>query len=238
MSRNEKDTVPPPYAEHSSHPALFNPSSSRGQTILDQLSTTRTRHIQSVVSTRIIPLIEQRASYGIAQTTIAMLPSDIPLPPVEEKKYEFSFSTDDAKAVEVIGFSSEDEPKVVRLEGQMNRTEFWRPQAVIEELENVLGNDLNASPLMRSPTGLGRGEVEALIKQPKRTLLSRVMPSMGPELRSPGGNPEVGVKLLDTTGIVVVKVRLEEVCLRTVNEFGLYDTMSKQCVIIRVDARY
>jgi hypothetical protein len=238
MSRNEKDTLPPPYVEHSSHPPMFTPSSLRGQTILDQLTTTRTRHVRSVITAHIVPLIEERASYGIAQTTIAMLPSDIPLPPVEEKKSEFSFSTDDAKAVEVIGFSSEEEPKVVRLEGQMNRTEFWRPQAVIEELESVLGNVLNASPLLRSPTGLGRGKVEASVKQPKRTLLSRVMPSMGPELRSPSGNPEVGVKLSDTTGVVVVKARLEEICLRTVNEFGLYDTMSKQCVIIRVDARY
>ena len=63
------------------------------------------------------------------------------------------------------------------------------------------------------------------------------MPSLGPELRSPSGNPEVGVKQLDQVRMVVVKARLEEICLRTVSEFGLYDTMSKQCVIIRVDAR-
>jgi len=45
------------------------------------------------------------------------------------------------------------------------------------------------------------------------------------------------VKQLDQVRMVVVKARLEEICLRTVSEFGLYDTMSKQCVIIRVDAR-
>jgi hypothetical protein len=169
-----------------------------------------------------------------------MLPSDIPLPPVSEKKEksEFSFSTDDAKAVEVIGFSSEDEPKVVRLEGQMNRTEFWRPQVVIEGLERVLREDLNASPLLgRSPTGMGRGREETPVRQPKRTLLSRIMPSMGSELRSPSGNPEVGLRQSENTGTVVVKARLEEICLRTVSEFGLYDTMSKQCVIIMIDAR-
>jgi hypothetical protein len=170
MARNGKDSLPPPYTEHLS---TSTPSYPCGQTILDQLSTTRTRHIQSVISTHIIPLIEQRASYGIAKTTIAMLPSDIPLPPVEEKKSEFSFSCDPANPVEVIGFSSEDEPKVVRLEGQMNRTEFWRPQIVIEELEKALSESLNASPLLRS-SGRQSGSVETPVKQPKRTLLSRV----------------------------------------------------------------
>jgi hypothetical protein len=74
------------------------------------------------------------------------------------------------------------------------------------------------SPLLRS---LGRRSVETLVKQPKRTLLSRVMPSLGPELRSPSGNPEVGVKQTDNARIVVMKARLEEICLRTVSEFGL-----------------
>jgi len=231
MSRNEKQASPPPYSEYNA------PTSSRGTTILNQLSTTRTHHIQSVIERHIIPLIEERVTYGIAQTTIAMLPSDIPLPAVEEKS-EFSFDTADTKPVEVVGFSSEDEPKVVRLEGQMNRTEFWRPQVVIVELERLLSENLNANPVLRSPRGEGRGVESAVQRQGVRGLLSRVMPSLGPEMRSPGGNPEVGVKQqLNQGGMVVVKARLEEICLRTVSEFGLYDTMSKQCVIVRVDAR-
>jgi hypothetical protein len=230
MSRNEKQFFPPPYSEYTSS------ASSRGQTILDQLSTTRTHHIQSVIERHVIPLIEERATYGIAQTTIAMLPSDIPLPAVEEKS-EYSFDTSDPKPVEVVGFSSEDEPKVVRLEGQMNRTEFWRPQVVIVELERMLSENLNANPVLMSPRGDGREGADSAQRQSIRGLLSRVMPSLGPELRSPSGNPEVGVRQLDQAGTVVVKARLEEICLRTVSEFGLYDTMSKQCVIIRVDAR-
>jgi hypothetical protein len=105
---------------------------------------------------------------------------------------------------------------------------------VVEELERVLSESLNASLVMRSPTS-GREEMPA--RQSKRTLLSRVMPSMGPEMRSPSGNPEVGVKQADIMGMIVVEARLEEICLRTVSEFCLYDTMSKQCVIVRVDAR-
>ncbi|KAF1848488.1 uncharacterized protein K460DRAFT_375365 [Cucurbitaria berberidis CBS 394.84] len=239
MSRNEENSRPPPYSETYTTRAV---SPSRGQNILDQLSLTRAHHIQSVIDTHIIPLVETQATYGIAQTTIAMLPSDIPLPTPEEKS-EFSFDTGDFKAAEVIGFSSQEEPKVVRLEGQMNRTEFWRPQSVIEELERVLRESLNASPRLQKNSmtsatrSVARSEVEMPLPQPRRNFLSRLVPSLGPEERSPSGNPEVGSRKVDAVGLVLVKVRLEEICLRTVNEFGLYDTMSKQCIIIRVDAR-
>lgn len=230
MSRNEKEELPPSYTEV---PNFSRPNAHRGQQILDQLTLTRAHHIQSVIDTHIIPLVEERASYGIAQTTIAMLPSDIPLPAVQEKS-EFSFDTDTSKAVEVLGFASDEEPNVVRLEGQMNRTEFWRVQAVIVELERVLRDSLNASPQLRSPVR-ERSEFGTQHK-PKRNFLAKFV-GRGEEERSPSGNPEVGVKRVDETGLVLVKARLEELSLRTMSDFGLYDTTSKQCVIIRVDAR-
>lgn len=239
MSNNEKNNLPPSYSESQGLSLSSRTTSpNRGQQILDQLTLTRATHIQSIVNDHIIPIIEQQASFGIAQTTIAMLPSDIPLPAIEEKS-EFSFSTDTSKSVEVIGFSSEEEPKIVRLEGQMNRTEFWRVQAIIVELEKRLRETLNANAVLRSPTSptrVGSFEQQAQRAQ-KRTFLSRVIPSLGPEAPSPSGNPEVGVRQMDNAGLVLVKARLEEICLRTANEFGLYDTMNKQCVIVRVDAR-
>jgi hypothetical protein len=46
------------------------------------------------------------------------------------------------------------------------------------------------------------------------------MPSLGLEERSPSGNPEVGVRQdASGFGMVLVKARLEELCLRTVTEF-------------------
>lgn len=231
MSNMDKEELPPSYTEV---PNFSRPNAHRGQQILDQLTLTRAHHIQSVIDTHIIPLVEERASYGIAQTTIAILPSDIPLP-AEREKSEFSFDTDTSKAVEVLGFASEEEPHVVRLEGQMNRTEFWRVQAVIAELERVLRDSLNASPQLRSPIR-ERSEFEVPQKQQKRNFFAKFV-GRGEEERSASGNPEVGVKKMDETGLVLVKARLEEISLRTLSDFGLYDTMSKQCVIIRVDAR-
>ncbi|OAL01358.1 hypothetical protein IQ06DRAFT_293450 [Phaeosphaeriaceae sp. SRC1lsM3a] len=236
MSQGIKDTFPPSYTESTGQThAPFRSNTPRGQALLDQLTLTRSTHIQSMIDTHILPIVESQASFGIAQTTIAMLPSDIPLPAIEEKS-EFSFDTASTKPVEVIGFSSEEEPKIVRLEGQMNRTEFWRVQAIIEELERALRERLNASAVLRNPTR-PISEFEEPTRTSRRSLLSRVMPSLGPEKKSPSGNPEVGVKQMDNAGLVLVKARLEELCLRTVNEFGLFDTMARQCVIVRVDAR-
>lgn len=230
MSQNEKEELPPSYTEV---PNLSVPNAHRGQQIIDQLTLTRAHHIRSVIETHIIPLVEQRASYGIAQTTIAMLPSDIPLPAVQEKS-EFSFDINTSKAVEVIGFASDEEPDIVCLGGRMNRTEFWRVQAVIAELERVLRDNLKTSPQPRDPIRES-SEFEAPQKQ-KRNFLAKFVGKREEE-RSPSGNSEVRVKRMDESGSVLVKARLEEISLRTLSDFGLYDTMSKQCVVIRIDAR-
>ncbi|KAF1945822.1 hypothetical protein EJ02DRAFT_500512 [Clathrospora elynae] len=244
MSQNEKHSLPPPYSEYTSpqHQWSTMPSS-RGQTLLEQVALTRTHHIHSIIETHIIPLIEQRATYGIAQTTIALLPSDITLPVAPEKSEYKSFDSSKPKPVEVIGFSSSDEePTLVRLEGQLNSTEFWRSHTVVVELERLLGESLNANPLLRTSSpndGVEKksNNEQLPTRQARRSLLSRVMPSLGPELRSPSGNPEVGVSQLENTERVLIQVRLEEMCLRTLSDFNLYDTISKQCVFIRVDAR-
>ncbi|KAF2268624.1 hypothetical protein CC78DRAFT_530058 [Lojkania enalia] len=211
-------------------------SPSRGQQILDQLTLVRAQHIRSIIDNHIIPIVEQQALYGIAQTIIAMIPSDVNLP-AEEEKSEFSFDTADQKKVEVIGFSSDEEPQIVRLEGHMNRTEFWRPQIIVQELERVLKESLNASPNLKPPSPREPPQHETR-KLPKKGFFGRMAEAMNQEEKpSPSGNPEVGIRQPDTAGQVLCKARLEEICLRTVNEFGLYETMSKQCVIIRVDAR-
>ncbi|KAF2005877.1 hypothetical protein P154DRAFT_542397 [Amniculicola lignicola CBS 123094] len=229
MSRNEKDGASP----------------SRGQYILDQLTTVRAQHIRGVISTDIIPLVEQQALYGIAQTTIAMIPSDIALPLEDPPKSEFSFDTEVSKKIEVIGFSSDEVPQIVRLEGPMNRTEFWRPQVIVQELERLLRESLNASATCKVPSptqAVFPPQKELPSRAVKRNFFGRLVGAMSQEEEpSPGGHPEVGLRQpqtqVESVGQVLVKARLEEISLRTVNEFGLFDTMSKQCVIIRVDAR-
>lgn len=226
-----KDTLPPPsYTESASHTHPLQPHSlHRGQALLDQLTLTRTTHIHSTITTHILPLLSQRATLGLARTTLALLPADIPLPPLEEKS-EFSFGNafGTTRPVEVIGYASDEELKTVRLEGEMDATEFWRVQAVVEELEGVLRGMLNRGGRVRA------SEFEEAV--PKKKIWERFMPGVGAEGKS-GTESEGGMRRGENAGQVLVKVRLEEVCLRTVNAFGLYDTMARQCVIVRVDAR-
>jgi hypothetical protein len=242
MSPPEKDNNPPSYSEsisqQSTTPSIPGPSITRGQNLLDQLTLVRAQNIRSVIEDHILPRVEEQAAYGISRSIIALLPSDIPLPAAEEKS-EFSFDTGgDEKKVEVIGFSSDEEPKIVRLEGQMNKTEFWRVKAVIEDLERRLRETLSASPVLRRPTSPVSSEIPPQREQSKKGLgfFVKMANALGQELRS-NSNSKVGVRQVEEVAQVLVKVRLEEICLRTVSEFGLYDTMSKQCVIIRVDAR-
>jgi hypothetical protein len=234
MPPTEKDPLPPSYTD-SLQPTATS-SSSRTPSLLDQLTLVRATHIRSTVHTHILPLITQQAALGLSQTTLALLPSDIPLPaPQEKNEFSFDTATPDAQKVEVIGFSSDDAPTIVRLEGQLNRTEFWRPQVVIDELERRLSEELNANAGLVNPSQ-SEQESQARQSKPKRSLLDR-MSGRGPEVPSPGGHPEVGLRQDEAFGRILVKVRLEDISLRTVNDFGLYDTMSKQCVIVRVDAR-
>jgi hypothetical protein len=233
MSQNEKHDLPPSYSET----PVFSPSSNtnRGQQILDQLTLARTHHIRSVIESHIIPLVEQQASYGISQTIIAMIPSDVPLPPIAEKS-EFSFDTD-SKSVEVVGFSSDQEPKVVRLEGNMNRTEFWRPQTVVVELERALREILSTSTHFNLAGTAQMGSEPKPRQQSKRSFLGKMVGSTKREGKLPIENSGIVAGQLPGGGSVLVAAKLEWLSLRTLSEFGLYDTMARQCIIIQVDAR-
>lgn len=254
MSEKHENAAPPPYSPHASSPS---PS------ILDQLNTTRTQHIESVIDTHILPLIHQRITYAMATTTLALLPSDTFLAPTKSDNSSSFFQEDSSSSsspsVQVLGFASDTSPPhLIHLSGAINSTEFWKLPLVLHELESILTSRLN--PHSTSPkdppsyrdttitttfspntTGGAGAQTPPPPRFSRRNLLARVMPSLGPEQASPGNNPEVGVRHVDNatsgTSMVMVKARLEEICLRTVSDFGLYDTISKQCVIIKVDAK-
>jgi hypothetical protein len=119
----------------------------------------------------------------------------------------------------------------------MNRTEFWRGRGVVEELERELRQRLSASKGVRREEREGVDHVSSAKQTARRGFFSKLMPSLGPEKKAVSGNPEVGTRPIEEFGAVRVACRLEEICLRTVTDFGLYDTMTRQCVIVRVDAK-
>ncbi|KAL0254905.1 hypothetical protein SLS55_009429 [Diplodia seriata] len=107
-----------------------------GQQIIDHLTNVRARHIREIVDAVVYPRVEEQAIYGIANTTMALIPSDA----VSEKPIsEFDFG--DAKSegyLELVGFPSDEMVQQVRLKGPLNRTQFWRQPGVLEDFRRTL----------------------------------------------------------------------------------------------------
>ncbi|KAF1916160.1 hypothetical protein BDU57DRAFT_496447 [Ampelomyces quisqualis] len=230
---NDKTPLAPPSYTQSTIPHTHP--------LLNQIPLIQSTHIQFTISTHILPLLESRATLGLAQTTLALLPSDTRSAPTPASSESISPpESSAAKPVEIISFATDAQPKVVVLEGEMNSAEFWRVQAVVDELERVLRRVLNADSgadrVRSGDLGEGGPGTMAVAKGARRALVGRIVHGLGLERKSPGGYPEVGLREVGG-GRVLVKARLEELCLRTVNEFGLYDTLAKQCVIVMVNAR-
>ncbi|KAF2445989.1 hypothetical protein P171DRAFT_520689 [Karstenula rhodostoma CBS 690.94] len=234
MSEKDHLASPPSYTD-SLRPQLTSStstsSSAPGQSLLDTLTLTRATTIRSAIHTSILPLLSSRAAMGLPSTVLALLPSDIPLPPPPEKN-EFSFDgyagagkAEDAVKV-IAEDGGEDAVEAVRLSGEANSGAFWRVPTVVEELERGLRDVLTD----------GRGGAPAVVrevgeakKKEKRGIFGRRKVEKVEDSAAVGGGEGAGDK-------VAVRVRVEEICLRTTNEFGLYDTMNRQCVVVRVDA--
>lgn len=74
MSYEKGEGSLPSYEESFSDRPTGSPF--RGQQIIDQLTNVRARHIREIIDAVVYPRVEEQAIYGIANTTIALVPSD------------------------------------------------------------------------------------------------------------------------------------------------------------------
>lgn len=246
MSTEKEETNLPPSYTESLRPHLTSASSaSQGQSLLDTLTLTRAATIRTAIHTHILPALSSRAALGLPHSVLALLPSgtfihprtssppllisqaDIPLPAPPEKN-DFSFDAyglegkKPGEDVQVLGFADAETPTVVRLTGEVNSTGFWRQAAVVEELRVQLSGVLN-----EGREGVRLPEVrQEENKKKKRGVFGRK-----------GKGVERREEEVEGEGKVGVRVGVEEICLRTTSEFGLYDTLSRVCVVVRVEAR-
>ena len=100
-----------------------------------------------------------------------------------------------------------------RLHGQENGVEFWRQLAVMQELMQQLCAHLQS---------LGH----LVIEDNEASL-------QGPH--SPTAEWRTVQKETLGKGEVRVRVEMKEVCLRTENDMGLYETKSGKAVVVKVD---
>ena len=135
--------------------------------------------------------------------------------------------------------SDEEDINEIRLQGEINTFEFWRQKDVVLDLERVLQEKLSSSPIF-SQDSKARLEPEPLVN------VAPMSPPPQPERRGFFGRRSSSKQAIQQTASVVVqpvksnrmevKVDLEEVCLRTVSSFRLFETVTRPAVVVRVNA--
>lgn len=240
MSYEKGDGSLPSYEESLSDRVSTSGNVHRGQQIIDQLTNVRARHIREIIEAVVYPRVEEQAIYGIASTTIALIPSDA----VAEKPVsEFDFGDQKGEeGLELVGFASDETVQQVRLKGPLNRTQFWRQAGVVDELQRTLQGKLATAPFAPVPPQAQPqfprpgSESEASTPAQRRSVLRRKQESL------PRTSSTTSVEQVTDRGVEEpasgfrARVALEEICFRTVSDFGLYETISRPAVLIRIVA--
>jgi len=198
-----------------------------GPSLLLQLSGARSQHIKYVVSSQILPILSKRASKGLSKTTVALIP-------------QYILPTSNEQAFQLIGLADTDEPfEEVQLEGNINTHEFWEQDEVLSTLQNILSNELATSSEFSSPKLLERIATSDSLQDtttlpPRPDKATRSFSLFG---KRSTPTPQKTPSVKKPTPQIQVSVGLEEVCYRTSSHFGLYETISRRAVIVRVTTR-
>ncbi|KAF2417521.1 hypothetical protein EJ08DRAFT_654499 [Tothia fuscella] len=240
MSRDHKsDGFLPSYEESVTGDSTYTDSRPGGQRLLDQLIIVRAQHIRSVVDDQITPLIERRAKLGISKTIITLIPSNIFVANRSEFTSDSKLEAATNSNVEIIGLASEEDEDIeqVHLEGDLNRFEFWRQKDVVEELQHVLEDRLSTSPVFYGKSKVAFGTTpnvtSPVLPPPKaargffgrKTTKSSSSQCPAPAIAQPSTRDH----------LITIKVELSDMCLRTLSGFGLYETISRPALVVRVN---
>lgn len=195
-----------------------------GQRLIDQLTAVRSEHTRRIADEHICPSIKRRAEDGLSKTTVVLIPSNLDI-------------SRTPNAIEIVDFHGhEEEVEQVQLEGNLNRLEFWRQPGVIKELRYVLEERLSASPILREfgqkSTQVQEPAAASIPTQKKRGFLGRSNSKQTSDITS---TPDSASSRQIPSVSIDVKVALEEICMRTVSDFGLYETVTQAVVVIKVD---
>jgi len=126
---------------------------------------------------------------------------------------------------------SDEEIHEFKLEGDKNRFEFWKQEEVVLELHCVLEARLSTLPVLQDALRSSKNEPVFLSK---KSMFGKFVSAVRAE--DLGGSQTVRHATLEERA-VHVKVTLEDVCMRAVSDFGLYETLSRPAVVIRCHAK-
>jgi hypothetical protein len=171
---------------------------------------------------------------------IALLPQNI-LPSSNKLKFnsfqsqqELNSASIGGRSYEIMGLAdSDDSFEQVQLDGDMNTHEFWEQPEVLDALRKILANDLaTASSGPSSPIDAKSPSLENQSSLPPRPSDSTRSFSLFGKKSTP--KPQAPPPPAPE---IEVYVGLEEVCYRTTSSFGLYETISRPAVFVRIKTR-
>ena len=172
------------------------------------ITTARTALISSLLTTYIIPHFYRSALSGLSSTTLILVPANVSsLNPSGKTESQNPSET-------IVGFPSAEHLTIVRLHGQENGLEFWRQSAVTQELGQQIRSHLRSSGY-------------------------RVIKGSEASFQGPSPPPTADWRTVQNealnNGEVSVQVATTEICLRTENDMGLYETRSGKAVVVKVN---
>lgn len=186
--------------------SVRSPQQSSSPSYLPQnIAAARTALISSLLTTYITPHLYESALSGLSSTTLILVPSNVFALHPSGK----IGSKDPSETI--VGFPSAENLRMVRLHGQDNSLEFWRQLAVMQELGQQMRSHL-------------RNSGYRVIQGDKTSLQSSLNADWRTAQKETLGNGELSVQ-----------VETRDVCLRSENDMGLYETRTGKAVVVKVD---
>lgn len=170
------------------------------------IAAARRALISSLLTTYVIPHLCGSALAGLSSTTLILVPSNVSsLHPPGKAGSKGPPET-------IVGFPSAENLTMVRLDGRENSLEFWRQSAVMQELGQQICSHLRSSGY-RVVGGNGASRQGS---------------------SSPNADWRTGQKETLGNGEVSIQVETTEICWRTENDMGLYETRTGKAVVVKV----
>lgn len=243
----ENDDAIPSYEESiRAYPPGRNPWQSP---LHHQLDDTRVQRVQHILSTYVDPLIAAQGASGLYKTIFVLIPSNVTALQADTKDSSYA----QPKEPEVVGFSSNDVVKLVRLAGAEHTVEFWQQPAAMEELATSLRIRMKASGHrmedqpdpsttdMAAPTEPTSSAKTSVRSKPKRKgFFETTLPSEAVVTDQKLGWRGKDEDRYDSNkplakGVVRVCVDWKEICLRMENELGLYENRKGPGICLSVE---
>lgn len=233
----------PPYEDSTTPPPAFTDSKDfPGPSLRTQLTETRTRRIQNLLTTHIESQLYSQFLDGIYKRALLIIPADT----LSQHPH--------LAAKDVVNLPYAGEVTVIRLHGDENRAVFWQQPAVLQELASSLrarlvasghkvesADAITGSALRSSPTPLKPGQSD---QEGSQSWLRKQFGTPGPQ-HDPTAttNYRLGWRAEDE-GLtrqrlaldevrVVVKVR--EVSFRVETEMGLLDSVTGKVLWLEIE---